>query len=239
MKKFYLSALLFLLALGACAPATMQLDSSLAQHATAMPVTGKQGWQLNQVLSFGGFHTGKVERGWTFSYEVPFILTFQGAREKLGFQQFDGSGRVADVYLVNSLRNDELPLLKDFFSLSIVDETALSGSIVTDTDVWDFLVYVPSPDLRERSYEGFVSTGTTVFDVTEVKTYANTPDEPAPSSGQALGYEFRVYGQVVGAVEVINGGKVWLDERLSEDQRLVLASVASALLLRSDVSDVL
>lgn len=52
-----------------------------------------------------------------------------------------------------------------------------------------------------------------------------------------LGLEFVEGHTVVGAVEFINNGRVWLDTELSAEHKLVLAGVASALLLRSDLAD--
>lgn len=226
------SALLAVLALGACTPAAMRLDPSFARQHPAMTVEGRQGWQIGQTLRYGAYRTGEVRRGWTVSYRIPFVLRFQGSGERFAFEQYDAADRRADVFLVGRLADHELPLLDDFFALSVVDEEALSGSIVTETGVWDLLVYRPGGDIRGGRAEGFVRGGGSVVTIHEVTEFA---DSPLPSD-TPLGYEFRIGDSVVGAVEVIDDGRVWLDESLDPERRLVLAAVASALLLRSDLA---
>ena len=54
---------------------------------------------------------------------------------------------------------------------------------------------------------------------------------------QVPGFEFLLDNKVVGAVETLNRGRIWLRRDLNENQKLVLAGVASALLLRSELAD--
>lgn len=62
------------------------------ENSSVYKARGKNGWQINQVISFGEYKTGKIKRGWTFSYDIPFILSFKGAKEKMDFQQLDYKG---------------------------------------------------------------------------------------------------------------------------------------------------
>lgn len=65
-----------------CSPA-MMINDTLVNDAQVLPVEGRQGWMIKQQLSFGPYQSEEVKRGWTFSYDIPFLLRFQGAKEKL------------------------------------------------------------------------------------------------------------------------------------------------------------
>lgn len=224
--------------LGACAPtalpaATMRLDPALAD-VDAQPVFGRQGWQPGQILRFGPYLTEPVTRSWTLSYDIPFIVRFQGAQQKVGFRQLDAGGRWADVFLVDTLHDDELPLARDLF-LTVLDETSLVGNVVLPDGTWDLLVYAPEDSLAPRSATGFIRRDDVVIDLRQVRAYSGSalpPDAP-------LGYEFVREGRVVGAVELIGDGRVWLASALDDTTRLVLASAASSLLLRQDLREAL
>lgn len=230
-----LSALLLLLALGACTPAAMRLEPGLAERSGAMPVQGRMGWQIGQTLSYGPYATGPVERGWTLGYDVPFVLRFRGAREALAFRQFAPHG-AADVVLANRLRDWELPVAADFFSVAVIDETALAGSVIAPRGVWDLFVQSSSGDLAGTRSDGFVRSADALVTLHEVREFATADGAPALPSDRPLGYEFRIAGRIVGAVELIDGGRVWLEPSLDGEQHLVLASVASSLLLRSELA---
>ncbi len=49
------------------------------------------------------------------------------------------------------------------------------------------------------------------------------------------GFEFVQDGQTIGAVSLLGKGRVWLRQSLDEDTRLVVASVATALMVRQSL----
>ena len=65
-------SLLALTGLVACHTPELVLDPSLS--AGAMPVKGRNGLQIGQVIRYGDYTTDKVRRGWTKGYDIPFIL---------------------------------------------------------------------------------------------------------------------------------------------------------------------
>ena len=75
----------------ACSTPQMAIDQQL-HTSTAMPVKGRQGWMVNQHLSFGEFTSGKVNRGWLKRYDIPFIVRFSGAKEKLAYDLTEAAG---------------------------------------------------------------------------------------------------------------------------------------------------
>jgi len=56
--------------------------------------------------------------------------------------------------------------------------------------------------------------------------------------GSPAGYIFQVDSQPVGAVEVINGGTVWLSDSLTPEARTAMAAASAALLLYQDTTEI-
>lgn len=52
---------------------------------------------------------------------------------------------------------------------------------------------------------------------------------------KTFGFEMVQNGKSIGAVSVINNGKVWVDKNLSADMKLVVASIASALMTKKNL----
>jgi hypothetical protein len=49
-----------------------------------------------------------------------------------------------------------------------------------------------------------------------------------------LGFEYKAEGRSVGAVQIFNNGKVWIRNGLLEEQKLVLAALSTALMIRNN-----
>ena len=54
---------------------------------------------------------------------------------------------------------------------------------------------------------------------------------------QPIGVEVLRDGGVMAAVETVNEGRVWIRGDVSEEDRMLVASIASALLLRSGLAE--
>ncbi|WP_026630732.1 hypothetical protein [Dyadobacter alkalitolerans] len=112
-----------------CRTAELAVDDDLKNETETYAVKGRQGSQIGQVISFGDFKTSKVKRGWTSGYSIPFIVSFNGAKEKLSFQQFGTNGNAAEVALVSRFRETEYQPLQDHFSVSLKFKNYFAGSV--------------------------------------------------------------------------------------------------------------
>lgn len=141
MKTFYLLALTLLLS--SCKDYQIALQSDLREDAQLMTVKGRQGNMINQKVSFGEFRTDRVARGWTVRYNLPFIVRFEGAQEKLSFTQFDGEGRKAVVSAVGKFRNAEMNWLGSWFNIPLNYKHYFAGTIYLPhlEKSYDFVVY--------------------------------------------------------------------------------------------------
>lgn len=238
--KTILFSAFFTASLLSCRTAELAVDKSLKNDTETYEVKGRQGSQIGQVISFGAYKTTKVSRGWTFSYSIPFIVQFQGAKEKLSFSQFGPNSTSAEVALVSRFRENDIEPVKDYFSLSVKYQNYFAGAIrlSNNTDPWDFIVHNvdgASRTLKQNATMGFVRNRHMRIDITGIRELEGSSS--FITQNDVYGYEFRIDGKVVGAVSTINNGKVWFRKELSDDLRLVLASVSSGLMLRNNVEE--
>ncbi len=55
--------------------------------------------------------------------------------------------------------------------------------------------------------------------------------------GAVQGFEFRQNGEAIGAVSLYNKGAVIFNDNISDTQKLLIASLSTALLVRTDLND--
>lgn len=233
---YKISIVLFLIVLAGCKTPQMYVAPDLKNDSQQLQVTGRQGLQVGRHLTFGEYSTSKVKQGWVKGYDIPFFVRFQGMKEKLSFRQFGKPGQVADVYAVGKFRSTELPFLKDYFNIILNEKNHFAGTVILDEgkEVWEFLLFNPDGESLKESKAGFARKGTETIEVNGIKKLEN--GKPSLSY-KFWGYEFIYNGQPVGAVEIVNNGNVWVKNNLSDDLKLVLASLSSSLLLRTSLEE--
>lgn len=237
MIRLFAKCLAVCLLLPACTTPQMRVDPVLESVAIAYPVQGRSGWLLDQRLRFGEFSAGPVSRGWTKGYDYPFIIRFTGAREKLRFPVSDGTGNEAMVHCIGKLREQDLRIFRDYFDVNInTTDTFTCALEVNDSATYDF--YASNLNVQQnlgyKPMQGSLRGGAEPVDLRSVWHL---------SSGQRslttepLGVEFLRGGEVIGAVETVNEGRVWVRDDLDQESRLVIGAVAAALLLRSGLAE--
>lgn len=207
--------------------------------ADPMPVKGRQGFRIRQVIRFGDYTTDRVRRGWVAGYDVPFTLRFRGAREKLRFTQFGPGEAKAYVVCASRFREVEFRPVSEFFGIPLSYQNYFAGdiSLGPDQPSWEFVIHNPDGDfLRSEASAGFARTLGRRIDIVAIRGFKG---QPAWLSELAVtGFEFRIEGEVFGAVSTVNRGTVWIDPTVNEELGVVMASLATGLLLRSDVEGV-
>lgn len=221
----------------ACAVPQMRIDPGLAASSPTLPVSGRNGWMVDQVLRFGPYRAGPVNRGWTKGYDYPFFVRFSGAREKLQFAVVDGEGREALVHCAGKLREQDLRIFRDYFAVNIGTTDSFTGTVSLDgLDPFDFYIenLNTQQNLGYRELSGAVrGNGETL----QIRPVWQLESGQRWLGNQAIGVEFFRGDRVLGAVETVNQGRVWIEEALGSDERLLVASLAAALLLRSELAE--
>lgn len=87
--------------------------------------------------------------------------------------------------------------------------------------------------MRRKKFKGELSNRHTTYTILPVYKFE---DAKLPMS-DVVGYEFKDGEKVVGAVQVVNNGKVWVSQQLSADARMVLASGMASLLLYEKLNE--
>jgi hypothetical protein len=210
------------------------VNDSLINDSQTLTVDGRQGWLINQKLSFGSYHSEKLKRSWTFSYDIPFLVHFQGAKEKLQFQMNECE-HWARVFCLGKITQRELPMLEDMFRVSFKDKNVFAGAVVTDfsSTPWEFMIQKNYNKLPSRDFVGTLQQADIRINLREIQQTAQGTN----TWGEPLGYEFVLNDEVIGAVEVFNQGRVILKNTTSEEINLLVASTSAALLLRSEFGD--
>lgn len=236
MKKLKIGVKLICLGLFliACSTPEMLVNKNLQEESMVYEVNGRNGWLVNQHLSFGEYQSEKVNRSWTKGYDYPFIVRFIGAKEKLSFLLKDEQGNKADVFCLGKLREQDLTLFHKYFDINLKAKDAFTGTIVVnESAAFDFYVTNLNQNNWFREVKGWVGGEGMKFVIRPVDKLENNQKM---LDMQVPGFEFVLNDKVVGAVETLNRGRVWLHYDLAEEQKLLLASVAAALLLRSDLA---
>ena len=238
LPKWFLSCVVGAVLLGACTVPHMRVDPALADRSAALPVSGRDGWLIEQELAFGGYRSGPVSRGWTKGYDYPFFIRFSGAREKLRFAVRADSGLEAMVHCAGKLREQDLRVFRDYFDVNIGTTDSFAGTVLLDGGLrYDFYVdnLNTQQNLGHRAVEGEATAqGAEAVRLRPVWQLASGQRWPGT---EAIGIEMLREGRVIGAVETVSAGRVWIDSDLPGEDRLLIASLASALLLRSGLAE--
>lgn len=217
---------------GACAPARMELPAPLADT-PALAVSGRQGWQLNQVVRFGEFTVTGIERSWVkgsgLRAGVPDIqLDLARARQTYRFTlAAAGTGETWTGECRTVFRRAGVDLKG--VDIDPKDTSRLDCTLVAGDQPAATLAMRESYDRPLRGV--LAGTGDDTVEVTGTGRMQGS----VPVANFTSGYEARRGGTVLAAVEVINDGAVWLGRGLASAERGRMAAMATALLLREDL----
>lgn len=219
--------LLLLPLLPACTPAQMRMPDGFAADAVAYGVSGHSPRRFNQPVRFGPYSALRMREGSTFSWRVPLPA-------------FD-VGRTSRPYDYTMVARDQPPVevqcrtqawtvgRGDASGRLTVDVTALAGPLLACGLRMDGR----PPQALEVMHEGdglrghLRSPWGSDYTVRAVYGYQGTP----VSGMTPTGYAIADGGSALAVVDVVNGGRVHLDRRLDDEQRVYVAAAAAALLL--------
>lgn len=230
MKKYLLiTALAGVLALPSCTLPNMAVESSFKQQSQELPVEGRKAFKPNGSFSIGPYKVANVDRGWKNAGGFS-ILGYENINlnQQYEFSLQDNAGRKWYVFGASRLQEKNLRS-GNGITLAVGKNLEYFASHFTSpvSGQWRLLTVDPGQYLMRKKFEGELSNGSTNYKVMPVY---KMEDAKLPSS-DIVGYEFLNDGKRIAAVQVINNGKVWLAPALEEDERLVLLSAASSLLL--------
>ncbi|MCC9166504.1 hypothetical protein [Pontibacter harenae] len=228
-KSLLLATLVGVLALQSCSVPPMAVESSFKQQAEELPVTGRKAFKPNGRFNVGNYIVANVDRGWKNSGGFS-ILGYENIKssQKYQFSLQDGKGDEWYVFGISKLQEKNLKSTNGFsFRVAPSMEYYTSYFTSPESGQWQLLTVDPGHYLERNKFEGGVSNGVTYYEITPVYKFEG---KSLPLS-DIVGYEFKEGEMVIGAVQVVNNGKVWLQPNLPVDTRMVLASAMASLLL--------
>ena len=208
--------------------AAMLLPAELA-HLQSSPVSGRQGWKLNETLTFGSTRVFNVDRSLSRGNDLG-ILFYQGSkrRQTFGFSMVDGSGDVWRGAAATNLRRHALA--DSGISIEVSNKSGFAAHL-SPQDRPQELWVMELAEQGEQPLKGSLRHNDVVYAVTGTNKLAGTR---LPLEGTS-GYVVALDGEALAAVEVINNGAVWVAPHLSAEQRQPLLAAVSALLLFEDL----
>ena len=230
--------LCFLLGLAACTTAKMACPPGLSASAVEMPVTGRQGFGLSESFRFGPYDVSDVHRGW----RVTTAWGIFGYGSSKSEQPFEFKLRAPDnaawqAHCAAGVRWNEMEL-NNFMDTGGSLEWGLSSHALFTCEFsppdkkkpWKMVMKQETQDLV---MDGLLGDGATRISVKGTRELAGG----AWPLTEATGYLFYRDQDLVGAVDVVNQGAVWIEKDLADDTRSAMAASASALLLYRDLRD--
>lgn len=219
------------LVLAGCTPAQLRMPDGFAADATAWPVAGHSPRHWNEPVRFGPYSALQLEEGGSFGWTLPVGRVDLGRSERryaftlvaIGQAPVQVQCRVRDLSLGRSGANGRVETVVE------VDATALEGPMLDCGLVHDGIApALPLAMSRKGTHlDGRLASPWGTYDVRSLHGYAGTP-----VAGYApTGFEIVAAGRPVLVVDLVNGGKVFLDPAVDEAQRTYLAAAAAILLL--------
>ncbi len=229
--RLLLYSFLGLLLFSSCKTAQVQIDRQSVGDMDVYPVKGRNGWRWKRHVTAGEFSAEHFRGGWVGSYEFPFFLRFRGSKEKFSFVQYDGARNEAVLMAVDKFRAIDVPVVREHFHLPVSYEESFAGSVYLTArkQAYDFWLNYPDANTRITPTEGFIQTPAGKVEIRGLQQLEGMKFK-LPGN---LGYNFIYQNQVVATVDAMNNGMIYLKKDIDPEMRLVLVTVANALLQRT------
>lgn len=239
VRKIIFVSLAAVLLMG-CTPARMAVRPQLASAAEEMKVEGRKYFSFDETFFFGPYQVEEVHRGWTrsngFSISTPEKskeFTSSKSRQKYEFVLKDGEG---DVWTCQSVTGCD----ENFVDVLLGERKKLGMGMTSTSFVCTFRSKNRPEVWRLTMDENFDSSGVMKGVLSDGKNSiliqaTNKLAGGVWDLGTPSGYEFLMKEDVVGSVEVINKGAVWIVPSIEERLHSPLAVTSAALLLYQDI----
>ncbi len=240
MKTRLISLIVVFVAIGSTSSfgQDIVLPEELKSNTKVYDVKGRYGFTFKKVITFGEYKTSKIKKGWIKSSNTSFFVNFRKAEQKFSFTQYSPSKLEAEVSCVGELQEKDVDVVKDFFALDLSYKNCFSGNITIagDTVNWEFLINDPDDNPGEGVLMGSVKKANKV--TIEIYPIVKLEGKKIPKLFQQLfGYEFRYNNNPIGALSIYNKGDVYFSKDASDEHKLIMACLSTALLVKTDLEE--
>lgn len=219
------------LAMAACTPVQLRMPEGFAASAAAWPVTGHSPRRSGEPLRFGPYSTTGVDEGATFSWRLPSDRLDIGgsgrpyafAMHATGEASVEVQCRVSTLALGHDSENGRVESRTEL-DLTPLRGPALGCGLHSDDTAEAMALELARDGTR---LHGQLETPWGVHDVRSLHGYEGL----SATAYGVNGFEVLDNGRVVMVVDMLNAGRVHVDDSVPPDQRSFLAAAAAALLL--------
>lgn len=248
MKTFTFPLFIMLvLFASSCKTPQMLVDTDLKQTSAAMPVKGRYGLLIGQKLSFGSYQTGEVQRGWIKSRRFNFLfIDNTNSKQAINFSLTDSLGNNYTAQCLSKLKKEQTdldfflghsnnPILNELMRIDEEYDETFAVTIEADSStVWNMLVANRHIVRQRGKYKGLLYSQTQTIEINPIRHVEGTK-VPFPD---VIGFEYILDGKVIGAVETLNKGRIWISPDIDTQLKGILAAASAALLLQTDLETV-
>lgn len=241
MKNLSVLFVIALLCFTSCKTAEIILPKELETSDNVYQVEGKRKMQWKKRISFGNYTAKETQKSFPTSSKLDFGLTKGKAKHNLQFELTNPAGKVAQIYSKYNLETKGINVKwlfpKGDSEIILEAEDSFIGNVqLTETkEAWNFLVSNIHNHSIFNDASGIATNGTENIEIKELidvgKGMIPTDRDGLPLT---FGFEFIQNQEVIGAVRLYNGGKVWMKDDISEIHRDIVASLSAALMMRND-----
>lgn len=240
MKLKSIPLFLAIAVVSSCSTADIAVSESLKQSSSIMQVKGNAGLLINQKISFGDFHTSSVKRGWTNVTELSVLgIKHEKAKQPIEFTQFGLNGSSADVVGSSNFDNNMFKLFKGLKNYANSFWNGYFGVIMPKNGgpTWEVLIENDNSNTSLKSETDNGIAGDSEGNIIEIKGTKQLAEKKfLTDDSKTFGYELFRNGESIGAVSVIGNGKVWIKKSIPENEQLIVASLASILITKQNLS---
>ncbi|GAB3824070.1 hypothetical protein GCM10028895_31850 [Pontibacter rugosus] len=207
----------------------MAVEPNFKQQAQELPVEGRKTLKPNGNFRIGDYTVANVHKGWNNSGGFD-ILGYENVKSKQQYEFNLQSSQGSEWYVFGASKLHEKNLKSTNGSsirLSPNLEYYSSHFTSPESGQWHLITADPGYYQDRKRFDGALSNGSTIYTVSPVYKFEGK-NLPLPD---VVGYEFKSGDKVLGAVQVLNNGKAWVQPNLSTDTRMVLTSAMASLLL--------
>jgi hypothetical protein len=229
----------------------------LRSNQEELKVKGRQGLLIKQKLTIGEgqYYTTKVKRSairrWSAGTGLTNLIWTEHAegKQSINFRLTNGKD-TSDVHCVSNVETDDLIIganpdwapnqVTSILRIGTDDQRnnfSVAIYMPGEDQPWELFLDNTAAQLRRKSYTGYVDRGKDYYMIVPVwqieKKNGNIVDLPFGSTG----FEIQTKdGVAIAAVSLVNNGLVFMDKRLDDKTKFLVANISAALLLQSDIS---
>jgi hypothetical protein len=214
-------------ALAACVPAQVRMPDGFAANADSYEVSGHSPRRFNEPVRFGPYSALELREGSTFSWGIPVGSIDVGrAARRYAFTLVARERPPVEVQCRIRTWTASQGTSKQMLE---ADLTALAGPTMACGLRFDDAAQALPLEVSRKGtrLHGRLLSQRGEYQVRSVHGYEGSSWPAA----EATGFEVLHHGSPLMVVDMLNAGRVHLDQRLGGDDRVYLAAAAAALLL--------